>query len=334
LRPQRERATIPSLRQTALSVACVVDHRVGGAISGSRISSAFASYDASVLEALCRLYRPVHLVRAHDNSIRTLDELRSLRPDVVFNLAFSATPLEAPFAGALGLLGIPFTGSGAAAIALANDKVRSRTLLRAGGVSVPKFVAIDPGSKPRIDFDPPYIVKPACSAASAGVYADSVVKTRSAVGRLAARIWKRFEQAAVCDEFIVGREIRVGAVDDADGTPRVTGFAEWGFADGWGFKTEAIRINPRVRQAQRVTRDRVNMKRQLTLELQRLIRASMRILGVTGYATMDVRVDAEERIYVLELNSNPGLWAGGVLWSRPAFDANIRRIVESALRVV
>src|SRR5690242_5320197 len=118
-------ATIPSLRPTALSVACVVDHRVGGAISGARIHSPFASYDASVLESLCRLYQPVHLVRAYPESTRTLDELRSIRPDVVFNLAFSATPLEAPFAGALGLLGVPFTGSGPGAIALANDKVRS-----------------------------------------------------------------------------------------------------------------------------------------------------------------------------------------------------------------
>ncbi|HEV8433542.1 MAG TPA: hypothetical protein VGR95_09015 [Thermoanaerobaculia bacterium] len=327
-------ATIPSLRKTSLSVACVVDHRVGGAISGSRISTAFASYDASVLEALCRLYRPVHLVRAHADSTRTLDELRSIRPDVVFNLAFSATPLEAPFAGALGFLGIPFTGSGSGAIALANDKVRSRALLRAGGVRVPRFVAFDPGSKPRIDFDPPYIVKPAESAASAGVYADSVVRKRSAVGRLAARIWKRFEMPAVCDEFIVGREIRVGAVDGRNGMPRLTGVAEWAFADGWGFKTEAIRINPRVRTAQRVTRDRVKMPRKTTRELGRLIRDSMRILGVTGYATMDVRVDSEERIYVLELNSNPGLWAGGALWGRPTFDANIRRIVESALRRV
>src|ERR1043166_1606951 len=158
-------ATIPSLRPPSLSVACVVDDRVGGAISGSRISTSFASYDASVLEALCRLYRPVHLVRAYAGSARPLDELRSIRPDVVFNLAFSATPLEAPFAGALGLLGLPFTGSGPGAIALSNDKIRSRTLLRAGGVRVPNFVALDPGANPRIDFDPPYIVKPAESAA-------------------------------------------------------------------------------------------------------------------------------------------------------------------------
>jgi D-alanine-D-alanine ligase len=332
LRAQREIETIPSLRPTALSIACVVDPRVGGAISGSRISTAFASYDASVLEALCRLYRSVHLVRAHADSTRTLEELRSVRPDVVFNLAFSATPLEAPFAGSLALLGIPFTGAGAGAIALANDKVRSRTLLRAGGVPVPRFVALDPGSKPRMDFDPPYIVKPSASAASAGVYADSVVKTRSGVGRLAARIWRRFEQPAVCDEFIVGREIRVGAVEDGTGTPRLSGIAEWGFSDGWGFKTEAIRANPRVRQAQRVTRERVAMTRRMTRELERLIRDSMRILGVTGYATIDVRVDSEGRIFVLELNANPGLWAGGVLWSRPTFDANIRRVVDSALR--
>jgi D-alanine-D-alanine ligase len=328
----RNRGQFRSLSQTSLSIACVVDQRVGGEISGGRIASSIASYDASVLEALCRLYRPVHLVRAHAGSGRTLEELRALKPDVIFNLAFSATPFEAPFAGALALLEIPFTGSSSSAIALANDKIRSRTLLKAAGVRVPRFVALDRGAKTEIDFDPPYIVKPSESASSAGVHADSVVKTRAAVQRLASRIWDRFDQPAVCDEFIVGREIRVGSVDDAGGTPRLTGVAEWKFNNGWGFKTEAIRASRRVRRAQKVTRDRVRLSRQMTKSLDRIIRDCMRVLGVRGYATIDFRIDSEERPYVLEVNANPGLWSGGAIWSRPSFDANIRRVVESAVR--
>jgi len=321
-----------AVRPRPLSVACVVDGRVAGEISGSRITSSNASYDASVLESLCRLYRHVHLVRALSDSTRTLEELRRLRPDVIFNLAFSATSLEVPFAGALGLLGIPFTGSSSTAIALANDKVRSRILLRAAGVRVPRFIALNPGSKTVIDFDPPYIVKPVSSAASAGVYADSVVKTRAGVQRLATRIWRRFEQPAVCDEFIVGREIRAGVVEDAHGTPRLTGVAEWGFRDGWGFKTEAIRSNPRVRRARNVTRDVVRLPAPMVRSLGTIIVDSFRALGVTGYATVDLRIDAEERLYVLEVNANPGLWMYGIVWGRPSFDANIRRVVDAALR--
>jgi hypothetical protein len=78
-----------------LSVACVIDARVAAEICGERIRSPNASYDASVLAALCRLYRDVHLVRARFDTDRTLEELRALRPDVIFNLAFSATDFEA-----------------------------------------------------------------------------------------------------------------------------------------------------------------------------------------------------------------------------------------------
>src|SRR5437762_8021680 len=240
-----------ALRLADLSVACVVDHRVAGEICGSRITSANASYDASVLGALCDLYRGVHLVHARPDDIaRTLEELRLLRPDVIFNLAFSATDVEIPFTASLAQLGIPFTGSRAGVLALANDKVQSRILLREAGVRVPRFVALPPGSRAAIDFEPPYIVKPALSAASAGVHSDSVVKTRGGVRRLASRIWRRFEQPAVCDQFIVGRELRAGVVGDA-----LTGVAEWKFSNGWGFKSEAIRANPRVRRAQKVGRD-------------------------------------------------------------------------------
>jgi D-alanine-D-alanine ligase len=310
-----------------LSVACVIDARVAAEICGDRIRTPNASYDASVLAALCRLYGNVHLVRARFDTGRTLEELRALAPDVIFNLAFSATDLEAPFAASLALLGIPFTGSSAEAIGLANDKVRSRIALRDVGLCVPRFVALTRGADVPIDFEPPYIVKPVASASSAGIHADSLVKTRAGVRRLASRIWRRFQQPTICEQFIVGRELRVGIVDDA-----VTGVAEWKFSDGWGFKTEAIRGNARVRRARNVGRDAAQLTRGTMGSLVTIARRSVRALGVSGYATIDLRVDSEERLHVLELNANPGLWMHGLVWSRPGFDANIRRVVEVALR--
>jgi D-alanine-D-alanine ligase len=188
-------------------------------------------------------------------------------------------------------------------------------------------VALTRGADVPIDFEPPYIVKPVASASSAGIHADSLVKTRAGVRRLASRIWRRFQQPAICEQFIVGRELRVGIVDDA-----VTGVAEWKFSDGWGFKTEAIRGNARVRRARNVGRDAAQLTRGTMGSLVTIARRSVRALGVSGYATIDLRVDSEERLHVLELNANPGLWMHGLVWSRPGFDANIRRVVEVALR--
>lgn len=323
----------PRLR--SLSIACVLDGRAAWEIATGRTRGTNASYDLSVVKALRRMYRTVHLVRAVPNSARTLEDLSRLHPDVIFNLAFSANRLEAPFAGALDLLGIPFTGSGSTAIALANDKVRSRILLRNAGVRVPRFAELNPESSVDIDFEPPYIVKPSCLAGSAGIHADSVVKTRADVMRLAARIWRRFQMPAVCDEFIVGREIRVGVVEDSRGNRRVAGISEWRFDDdemGWGFKTEAIRSNLRVRRARRVRRGIVTLTAKTARTLRSIVRESMHVLGLAGYATIDVRIDTEQRLNVLEINANPGLWAGGSVWSHPSFDTNIRRVVEAAIR--
>jgi D-alanine-D-alanine ligase len=323
----------PRLR--ALSIACLVDHRVARDVAAGRATSTNARYDLSVVEALRRLYREVHLVRAFPDFPRTLEELRRLRPDVMFNLAFSASCFEVPFVAELHRLGIPFTGSGSAAIELANDKVRSRILLREAGVRVPRFVVLDRGSRAAIDFDPPYIVKPATLAASAGIHADSVVNTRAEARRLASRIWRRFEPTAVCDAFIIGRELRVAVIEDGRGTPRVAGISEWRFPEGdggWGFKTEAIRTNLRVRKARQVTRGIVTLAPAMARDLRRIVRDSLHILGVKGYATVDIRIDAEEQLHVLEVNANPGLWGGGSVWSRPSFDVNIRRVVDAALR--
>jgi D-alanine-D-alanine ligase len=178
-------------------------------------------------------------------------------------------------------------------------------------------------------------VKPTCLAGSAGVYATSMVRTRAEVRRLAKRIQSRFDVPAVCDEFIVGREFRVGLVENARGTASVSGIAEWRFADakpGWGFKTEAIRGNARVRRAQNVKRGTFALKAKTLRSLSAIAQESMRVLGVRGYATIDFRLDAEERPIVLEVNSNPGLSSRGAVWSLPSFDTNIRLVVEAALR--
>jgi D-alanine-D-alanine ligase-like ATP-grasp enzyme len=288
-----------------------------------------------VVEALRLIYRRVSIVSAVGGSTRTLDELARLRPDVVFNLAFSAQPCEASFAGCLDMMGIPYTGSGPRGIALTNDKVRSRHLLRAASVRVPRFIELAPGRPVEVDLTPPFIVKPASLAGSNGIYADSVAKTREGVAELVERIWNRFGVAAVCDEFIVGRELRVGTVESARGKATIAGVSEWRFgsaAPGWGFKTEAIRINQRVRQARRVTRGLAALSRREAAELTTVARAALSALDVKGYSTLDVRVDQTGRLVVIEVNANPGLWSGSAIWGNPSFESNLRKIVNAALR--
>jgi D-alanine-D-alanine ligase len=318
---------------TNLCVACLLDKENVGQIRRRVASNAMVRYDLSVVDALVKIYRHVELVGVAEGNDHWIDEVRRLRPDVVFNLTFSATPLEASVAGCLDVLGIPYTGSGPRGIALANDKVRSRQLLHYGGIRVPRFVELTPSNAVRVDLPPPLIVKPATLAGSVGIHRDSVAMTHKAVPSLARRIWRKYGVPAICEEFIVGREFRIGLIETG-GVARVSAISEWVFGSsppGWGYKTEAIRSNLRVRRARGVTRYRPQLSRAISTEFVSLARRAMKVLDVRGYATIDIRLDGRNRITVLEVNANPGLWSGGAIWSKPSFECNIKRIVRAAL---
>lgn len=322
-------------RSTGLSVICIVDDDISSRIRAADRIHNRAKYDVSVIDVLREICCEVKLISAYENSRRTMRELARLQYDVVFNLAFSAHPLEASFAGGLDALGIPFTGSGPLGIALANDKIRSRYLLRSAGVEVPRFVELPIGKSIVIDFEPPFIVKPASLASSAGIYADSVVHTRKEILRLARRIWRRYEVPAVCEEFVVGREFRIGLIEVPGDNFAIVGISEWKFGvakPGWGFKTEAIRMNSRVRKACQVTRSLAMLSHRESRRLALAARRAVKAVDIRGYATVDVRVDDRQRVTVLEVNANPGLWSGSAIWSNPSFELNIRRILNSALR--
>ena len=116
---------------------------------------------------------------------------------------------------------------------------------------------------------------------------------------------------------------------------RPVGITEWKFGDaapGWGFKTQTIVNNFRVRRARRVSRALAILSRRDRHLFAETARAAMAALDVRGYATMDVRMDEMGRVSVLEVNSNPGLWSGSSIWSNPSFDRNIKRIVDAARR--
>jgi len=317
-----------------LLVACAIDHDLERQIRSGRPTSSRGRFDLSVIESLRRVCREVVIISVREGSAASIDELVRIKPEVVFNLALSAHPCEAGFVGCLELLEIPYTGSGPLGISLTADKIRSRLLLRAAGLNVPEFVEITNGHLPEIGFPPPYIVKPRSNANSEGIYSNSVVATRKGIASCASRIRRQLGGSVVCEEFIVGREFRVGLVELPSGF-KIVGVSEWHFGNarpGWGFRFGAIKNNRRVRQSHEVTKTSPEITRALNRQLLDIARVAATALDVEGYAALDVRLDEAGRITVLELNSNPGLSAANDTWSQPSFDANIKHIIDCALR--
>ena len=267
---------------------------------------------------------------------RTIGELARLRPAVVFNLAFSSCPLEPSFAGALEVLGLPYTGSGCSGIALANDKIRSRQLMRTAGIRVPRFVELAPHRRPKtLDFGPPFIVKPVSSGDSEGIRDDSVVDSYAMALKRADRIWRELEMHAVCDEFIVGREFQVGIVEARRWAFHVTEIVELHFTSakpGLGFKTEFLTKRGKPRRLYKTSARRALIPRRLKTRMAAMARQTATVLDLRGYAKIDLRMDDHENITIIEANPNPGLLSTNKIWGRPGFEINLRRIVNAALR--
>jgi D-alanine-D-alanine ligase len=309
-----------------LVVICAVDADVVGQIRSGRPRWNRAKWDASVVDSLRRQYTRVEVIGVKRGDLSALAHFPS-SDAVIFNLALSATPLEPAFAACVQFAGLRYTGSGMLAIALANDKIRSRILLAAAGVRVPRFIVLEPGADPdRIDLRPPIIVKPAWQGSSWGIARDSVVTTRKGVLDLARRIWNRFDEPAVADEFIEGRELRAGFVEGAGRKFQIAGIGEWSFPEGTrGVRTEKSRKNQHLRMLSQ-------LPAALRNEIIAIAQKAFDTLGIRGYASLDLRVDELGRLTVLEVNANPGISSDSPIWASRGFDRIVRLIVEAALR--
>jgi len=315
-------------------IACVIDEEIVRAIDSDRKNGQTAA-DLFVLRALRRLSADVKVVAAVERNSRTVEELIRLKPRIVVNLAFCSLSSEPSFAGTLETLGIPYTGSGPVGIGLANDKVRSRRLIASAGIRVPRFVELSPTSPPeRVDFPPPYFVKPIQSGNSVGISASSLAGSFRLALKQADRIWRTLQEPTVCDEFIAGREFHVGLIENARGNFKTAGIIELRFVGakaGRGFSTQVSKVSGKHRRTFRVLYRPPSITPRKLREMSEIAIRVARLLQLRGYAKLDLRMDEEERITVVEANANPGLWDGEI-WRQPSFEANLMRIIQAGLR--
>jgi D-alanine-D-alanine ligase len=172
------------------------------------------------------------------------------------------------------------------------------------------------------------IVKPAKQGSSWGIARDSVVMTRDALLDRARRIWKRFDEPAVADEFVQGRELRAGLIEGKEKGFQIAGVAAWSFPEGaLGFRIEGGAKNNYLRllHAPQLTA-------RLRGEIVAIAQTAFETLGIRGYATLDLRLDDLDRLTVLEVNANPGVSSDSPIWAAHGFERTIRQIVEAALR--
>jgi D-alanine-D-alanine ligase len=248
-----------------------------------------------------------------------LEALRERRPDAVFNL-FEGVPTrpgsEVAVASLLEWLNLPFTGCPALALALGQDKIRTKHLLTAAGLPTPRYRVVEELPVPLWDGGWPAIVKPALQDASVGIDQGSVVTSRGQLQDRVEYVLAKYGPPVLVEEFIGGREFHVNALEDFDSGPHrpivVLPPAEIAFhdtnADRWPIYTftakwdeasDEYKACPLVAPVQ--------LPADQTARLADLATRSFRLLGCRDYARIDLRMDSTGDFRILEVNPNPYL---------------------------
>ena len=225
--------------------------------------------------------------------------------------------------GALELMGIPYTGSGVMASALAMDKWRTKLLWEAAGITTPHHILINEQSdfaKVAQELGLPLIVKPGREGSTIGLSKVEDVNDLPVACGLAAQ----HDAMVLAEQFIEGTELTAAILGDV-ALPLVRIEVESGLYD-----YEAKYLSDRTRY---FCPSGVSTAQEQSIQAQAL--RAHRVLGCEGWSRVDVILDKSGRPYFLEINTSPGMTdhslvpmaakAAGI-----SFDDLVLRILELA----
>jgi D-alanine-D-alanine ligase len=201
--------------------------------------------------------------------------------------------------GMLEVLGIPYTGSGVLASALAMDKVMSKCVLTAKGVRMPGDVFLGSLGDPRVaelEAVPfPVIVKPNAQGSSFGL---TVVQERESL-KAALDTAFQYDDAVLVEQYIKGIEISVPVIgnESLEALPVVEIIPAGGIYD------YAAKYTPGATEEIIPAR----LSPELTKQAQEIACTCHRVLGCRGMSRTDMIVTDDGGIYTLEVNTIPGM---------------------------
>ena len=256
--------------------------------------------------------------------IGVLDSLTELRgaiadwePDIVFNLLEEFDGIvtyDQHVVAFLELMRQPYTGCNPRGLLLSRDKTLAKQLLAFHRIATPQFAVFRRGARihvPRkLRF--PLFVKSTVEDASLGIAQASVVADATHLKERIEFVHEQIKSDALVEEYIEGRELYVGVM----GNDRLTRLPVWEMVFGSmpdslaSIATRKVKWDKRYQTKYGITTHAAtDLPPAVLTTLDRLSRRIYRALGLSGYARMDFRVNAQGQVYVLEANANPNLEA-------------------------
>jgi D-alanine-D-alanine ligase len=239
--------------------------------------------------------------------------LRTIRPDIVFNMAEgnSGPCREGYIPSILEHLGIPYTASDPLTLNICLDKSRAKEILLYHGLPTSRFRVINNCNFSFNSLHYPLMVKPLYEGSSIGIRDDSLVNTHQEMRERVSWLMNYYSEPALVEEFLPGREFTAAII--GNGTEaRVLPLVEVLFDSlpcGVNpiYSYEAKWIWDQSSNPLKIFKCPAELSEELRSNIENICLRAYNVLRCRDWCRIDVRLDAAGRPHILELNPLPGI---------------------------
>ena len=251
--------------------------------------------------------------------------LRDEKPDICFNIAegLGGDAREAQVPALLEMLRIPYTGSRVLANGISLDKTLTKRIWRDRRLPVAPFQEFNMGDEPlRTDLEFPLFVKPAREGTGMGVDMNAIVNNEAELRERAQYIINTYQQPALVETFLPGREFTVGILGRADAR-LYSRHPGWYEKDGFHrfpiLELDMTRsVTPMVYSQEAKSKEvdeegapgyfcPAEIEPELEKKLKHFALRAHLILTALDVSRTDIRLDKDGNPRVMEINTLPGL---------------------------
>ncbi len=257
-------------------------------------------------------HHTVTLIEADEEAYQ---KFLQVQPDIVFNIAegLRGPSREAQIPAMLEMLDIPYTGSDPLALGICLDKSRTKEILSHYNIPTPLFKVVSSvRDLSAFSIPLPCIVKPLHEGSSKGVLDSSVVRTSGELREQVERIIEEYEEPALVERFLSGREFTVALLGNGDDV-RVLPIIEiqfdhlpkganpiYSFEAKWEWDT----IDHPLGQMYTCP---AKIDAQLEKKIKDVCLKAYTVLRCRDWCRIDVRLDGQGIPNIIELNPLPGI---------------------------
>lgn len=244
--------------------------------------------------------------------------IREHQPDIAFNLLeeFHGNSLyDYHVSSYLELMKLPYTGCNPRGLMIAHDKALSKKLFTFHRINTPRFSVFPLHQRVRVPASLrfPVIVKSLVEEGSYGLSQASVVNNREKLLERVNYLHDGLQTHALAEEYIEGRELYISIIGNLRLQTLPLLELDFGMMpdDSHRIATSKVKWDWRYQKENKI--DIVapgDLEPRLVNTLNRLGKRIYKVLGISGYARIDLRLTEDNRIFVLEANANPDIAYG------------------------